>query len=144
MLNIERDEKDVAESVRLLRQAMTILNIVRSTRIAEIEVGVRRGGQRERRIQEMLQSATKRISSMYGDLEKLAPRRSDRSLINFPHEPPPQTVKWGGGPPPQWVYDAAEQERLAAPRPPVPPPRPPAPPADDDPPPPSPPPRPED
>lgn len=118
MLNNERDEKDVAQAHRLLREARIILNIVRSTRIAVHGTS----GQRERRIQEMLQSATKRISSMYGDLEKLAPRQSDRLLSNFPHEPPPQTVKWGGGPPPQWVYEAAEQARLAFGGPPPPPP----------------------
>ena len=94
MLNNERDEKDVAQAHRLLREARIILNIVRSTRIAVHGTS----GERERRIQEMLQSATKRISSMYGDLEKLAPRQSDRLLSNFPHEPPPQTVKWGEAP----------------------------------------------
>jgi hypothetical protein len=109
MLKDARDAKDVAEAARLLRQARTNLIYVHSNQTAAHG----RIGDRERRIQETLQRVTKRISSAYRELEKLAPRRSDRSLLNFPHEPPPQKVKWGGGPPPQWVHEAAERERAA-------------------------------
>ena len=96
MLKDARDAKDVVEAVGLLRQARTILNYVHSNQTASSGPS----SERERRIQETLQRVTKRISSAYRELEKLAPRRSDRSLLNFPHEPPPQTVKWGGGPTP--------------------------------------------
>ena len=95
MLKDARDAKDVAEAARLLRQARTNLIYVHSNQTAAHG----RIGDRERRIQETLQRVTNCISSAYRELEKLAPRRSDRSLLNFPHEPPPQKVKWGGGRP---------------------------------------------
>src|SRR5579863_6752369 len=90
-------EAAVIEAVRLLREARTVLNFAYGA--AEHKTS----GRRSRFILETLQSATKRISSTYRELEKLVPRQRDRSVLTFPPESFPQTVKWGGGPPPQWV-----------------------------------------
>jgi hypothetical protein len=121
MWNDTSHEAKVIEAVRLLRQARTLLTYICGDLEAVHEKNGRRVSRRDGLMLETLQRATKRISSTYGELEKLVPRRPDRSLLNFPHESPPQTVKWGGGPPPQWVYEAAEQERLARGEPPTPP-----------------------